>query len=304
MEEIALALGGGGVKGIAHLGAVYRLMELGYKIGAIAGTSAGGIVGAVIASGAKKEDVFEALTAINTNINFFSRRQEDGPSLLGLSGLVKMLSPFLEGKTFSDLQIPLAVTAVDMVSKQEYILKRGPVIDAVVATASIPGVFPPVRMGNASLVDGGVLDPVPVAVARWLAPKLPVIAICLSPAPAQWSEMPEIGIPLDIHIPQPILSRIFNLRIGQAIRIFMESMDVTSRMITELRLEVEKPEVIIRPDVLRFGYLDRADPAELIKNGENAVNDALNEIQNSLTWRHKVSRQFQNPHPPSKVLEE
>lgn len=304
MEEIALALGGGGIKGIAHLGAVYRLMELGYKIGAIAGTSAGGIVGGVVASGAKKEVVFEAVTAINTNINFFSRRHEDGPSLLGLSGLVKMLSPFLEGKTFSDLQIPLAVTAVDMVSKQEFILKRGSVMEAMVATASIPGVFPPIRMGSAELVDGGVLDPVPVAVARWLAPKLPVIAICLSPAPGHWSEMPEIGIPLDIHIPQPILSRIINLRIGQAIRIFMESMDVTGRMITELRMEVEKPDVIIRPDVLKYGYLDRADPKELIKRGETAVDEALGEIRNSLTWRHKVGRQFQNPQPPSKVLED
>lgn len=303
MEEIALALGGGGIKGVAHLGVIFRLQEAGYKIKAIAGTSAGGVVGAVIASGAKEAEILAALTELSGH-NFFSHRNQDGPSLLGLSGLVKLLSPFLKGKTFADLKIPFAATAVDIVTKQELILNRGPVMDAVVATSSIPGVFPPVKMGKTELIDGGILDPVPVAVARWLAPKLPIVAVCLSPVPEQWREIPEISLPLDTRIPKPILSRIVNLRISQAIRIFADSMDITSRMITELRLQIEKPDVIIRPDVLKFGYLDPGDPHELIQVGEKAVEQHLPEIRHSLTWRHKLGRQFQNPQPPSKVFED
>lgn len=303
MEEISLALGGGGIKGIAHLGVIFRLMEAGFKIKAIAGTSAGGAVGAAIAAGAEKPEILEAISGVNL-ATFFSRQRNDGPSLLGLGGLVKLLHPFLKDKTFDDLEMPFAVTAVDLISKQEYILKRGSVMDAVLATCSIPGVFPPVHMGQAELVDGGVLDPVPVAVARWLAPKLPVVAVCLSPVPEHWSELPEVSVPLDSHIPQPIMQRIINLRIGQAIRIYVDSMDITSRMITELRLEVEKPDVIIRPDVTKFGYLDRVDPNILLPIGEAAVERALPEIHQALSWRHRFSRQFQNPEPPGRILED
>ncbi|MHB0922813.1 MAG: patatin-like phospholipase family protein [Bellilinea sp.] len=303
MEEISLALGGGGIKGIAHLGIIFRLQEAGFKIKAIAGTSAGGVVGAVIAAGAEKPEILEAVNGIDSN-KFFSRQHNDGPSLLGLAGLVKLLSPFLHDKTFDDLEIPFAVTAVDFISKQEFILKRGPVINAVLATSSIPGVFPPVKIGNTELVDGGVLDPVPVAVARWLAPKLPVVAVCLSPVPEQWSELPEISVPVDPRIPGPIMHRLVNLRIGQAIRIYVDSMDITSRMITELRLQVEKPDVIIRPDVMKFGYLDRADPDVLINLGIEAVEKALPEIQVAMGWHHKFARQFLNPQPPGKLLED
>lgn len=303
MEEIALALGGGGIKGVAHLGVIFRLMEAGFKIRAIAGTSAGGVVGAVVAAGAEKSEILEAVSALNTT-HFFSRQHDDGPSLLGLSGLVKLLSPFLKDKSFDDLKIPFAVTAVDMISKQEYILKRGSVIDAVLATSSIPGVFPPIRIGKTELVDGGVLDPVPVGVARWLAPKLPVVAVCLSPIPEKWSELPEINVPVETKIPGPIMQRIANLRIGQAIRIYVDSMDITSRMITELRLQVEKPDVVIRPDVMKFGYLDQADPDELIKIGIDAIDKALPEIQESLKWQNRLARQFQNPQIPGKLLED
>jgi len=302
MEEISLALGGGGIKGIAHLGVIFRLMEAGYKIKAISGTSAGGAVGAVIAAGATKTEIIEAISAVNSS-DFFSRRENDGPSLLGLSGLVKLLEPFIKDKNFDDLKIPFAVTAVDLLSKQEYILKRGPVMQAVLATCSIPGVFPPINIGKTELVDGGVLDPVPVAVARWLAPKLPVVAICLSPKPEHWSEIPEMSVPIDTKIPHPIMQRIANMRISQAIRIYVDSMDITSRMITELRLQVEKPDVIVRPDVIQYGYLDQVDPNELLPIGEAAIEKALPEIEHALSFPHRISRQFNNPDPPGKVLE-
>lgn len=303
MAEIALALGGGGLKGVAHLGVIFRLMEAGYKIKAIAGTSAGGVVGAVIASGASSKEILNVLSTLSTH-NFFSRRDHDGPSLLGLTGLVKLLSPFLQDKTFADLNIPFAVTAVDYLSKQEFILNHGSVIEAVIATSSIPGVFPPVRIGKLELVDGGIMDPVPVSVVRWLAPKLPIVAVCLSPEPEKWQEMPEISVPIETHIPRPILNRIINMRIGQAIRIFVDSMDITSRMITELRLQIEKPDVIIRPDVIHYGYLDSANPQELIQIGADAMDKAMPGLEHSLTFRHRMGRQFLNPPPPSRLLDE
>jgi len=303
MPDIALALGGGGLKGIAHLGVIFGLQDAGYRIKAIAGTSAGSVVGAVIASGMERNKILDLVKNLK-NKDFFSRQDHDGPSLLGLSGLIKVLSSFLEGKTFKDLKIPLAVTTVDIRTKQEFIIHRGPVLNAVIASSSVPGVFPPVRIGEAELMDGGILDPVPVAVSRWLAPRLPVVAVCLSPAPDQWRELPEISVPFDTHIPRPILSRLANLRISQAIRIFVDSMDITSRGITELRLQIEKPEVIIRPNLVEFGMLEVDEPLELIKRGHEALSENLPILEDSLSWRHRIGRQFQNPELPGKLMEE
>jgi NTE family protein len=303
LAEISVALGGGGVKGIAHFGVLNRLEQAGFKIRAIAGTSAGGVAGSVFAAGYSQTDILKALKRINQR-NFFARLPNDGPSLLGLAGLIEVLSSYLDNKTFRDLKIPFAVTAVDIESKQEYIIRQGSVKDAVLATVAIPGVFPPKKIGNTNLVDGGVLDPVPVAVARWLAPTLPVVAVCLSPTPEKWSELPEFQAPDTIHIPGPILEQISRLRISQALRIFVSSMEITMHMVGETRMQIEKPDVIIRPKVHHIGILDTVDPQELVSLGDLAGKEAIPHIRSSLAWRHQLSRQFHDRTPPGKVLDD
>ncbi len=301
MAEISVALGGGGVKGFAHLGVLDRLEQDGFQIRAVAGTSAGGIVGAVHAAGYRIADISDALTRFNQR-SFFARLPNDGPSLLGLAGMIDFLSKYLGDKTFEDLEIPFAVTAVDVESKQEFIIRQGLVRDAVLATIAIPGVFPPKRIGKANLVDGGVLDPVPVAVARWLAPKLPVVAVCLTPTPEKWSEMPLIQPPVSIPIPGPILEQIARLRISQALKIFIESMDITMHMVAETRMRIESPEVIIRPEVHHIGILDTVDPQKMIELGRQAAEAAIPHIREQLGWHKQIARRFREPAPPGKVL--
>lgn len=303
MSDIALALGGGGVKGIAHIGVIKHLEHKGFKIRAIAGTSAGGIVGAVYAAGIPLDDIVNDLSAINQK-NFFSRRPHDLPSLIGLSGLVNLLTRHIAEKSFSDLKIPLALTAVDIRSKQEIILSTGNVMDAVLATVAIPGVFPPSIIHQYELVDGGVLDPVPVAVARWLAPKLPIVAVCLSPTPDEWKVMPELGIPIETPIPRPLLDQLVQTRLAQSMRIFVNAMDITTRMITELRMRVEKPEVIIRPEVHHIAPLDKADADELIRAGEAGVEEALPRLNETISWHSQLARRFRTQQPPGVLLDD
>ncbi len=303
MTDIALALGGGGVKGMAHIGVVNRLEEEGFKIRAIAGTSAGGIVGAVYASGIHLNQILEDLSAVNQK-HFFSRKPDDLPSLLGLSGLINFLAKYLDKKTFSDLQIPLALTAVDIHTKQEIILNTGDVTRAVLATVAIPGVFPPVLIQGYELVDGGVLDPVPVAVARWLAPKLPVVAVCLSPTPDEWKVMPELSVPLETPIPRPLLDQLVQTRLAQSLRTFIDAMDITTRMVTELRMKVEKPDVIIRPQVHHIAPLDKADPRELIRLGETSVDEALPRLNEAISWYYQIVRRFRSQEPPGVLLKD
>ncbi len=303
MAEISLALGGGGIKGIAHIGVLKVLESNNIQISAIAGTSAGGVVGALYAAGYTPDEIEDMITGIDQK-KLFTRQANDGPSLMGLSGLIDILNKVIGDRSFADLKLPFAVTAVDIRSNQEFIITKGKITDAILATAAVPGVFPPQHIGEAQLVDGGVLDPVPVAVARWLKPKLPVVAIALNPAKENWAELNAFHIPPETPIPRPIIDQIAKHRIGQAFSIFLTSMDITSRMITELRLEVEKPEVIIRPDVSKFGFLDNVNPAELIEAGIIAAQAAIPQINQSLSWYNQISRQFQNAPAPGKLIAE
>jgi NTE family protein len=303
LTDIALALGGGGFRGIAHIGAIEQLKKEGYVIKAIAGSSAGGIVGALYAAHIPANEISKALEEMESK-NLFTRNPGDGPALMGLKGFSEVLTRIIGDRQFKDLDIPFAVTAVDIISKKEFILNKGSVVQAILATAAIPGIFPPVKIGHTQLVDGGTLDPVPVAVTRWLAPKLPVVAICLSPAPEKWSELPEFKPPTDTPFPHAIIDQLFKLRIGQSIRIFMDAIDITERMITELRLRDEKPDVILRPEVHQFGPLERVDSQIMVSAGRQSVIDNRSKLQSATAWYYQFARRFHDGEkPPGRVLD-
>ncbi|MEN6522090.1 MAG: patatin-like phospholipase family protein [Anaerolineaceae bacterium] len=297
MNEIAVALGGGGIRGIAHIGVLKKLQEIGYSIKAVTGTSAGGLVGAVFASGFSPEEIEDIIYNVNQKA-FFSLSSSDVPSLLSLQGLTKMLTELLGDRMFDSLKIPFACTAVDLETAQEIIINQGRVIEAALATAAFPGVFPPIKLGECTLVDGGVLDPVPVALARWLAPSIPVVAVCLSPEPQRWGHLPAFSVPPVVPIPHVIMDQVSHSKYLQAFQVFYRSMDVISRSLAELRMQIDKPDVILRPDVENIGLLDNVDPQELIQSGEAIVMASLEQIRLKLSWRSRLFRKFQHPEPP------
>jgi NTE family protein len=304
MPDVALALGGGGIKGLAHVGVIRKLEEEGYTVRAIAGTSAGGMVGAVYAAGYAQEQIEHILTKMS-QMRSFTRAAGEGPSLLGMSAMAQMLIDVLGSRRFEELKLPFACTAVDLKTAQEVILSQGRVVDAVLATMAVPGVFPPREMGDALLIDGGVMDPVPVALARWLAPTLPVIAVALSPVPAGWRHMPVSArtlLPSKPPIPLPFLEQITHLRIAQAMDIFTRSIDITSLMMTELRLQIDQPDAIIRPEVWQYGMLEAVDPHELIWMGEKATSETLKVIEETNAWHKRFSRMFRKAEPPGMLF--
>jgi NTE family protein len=272
MTAVTLALGGGGSKGYAHLGVIRALLKSGFEIKAIAGTSAGGMAAAVFAAGYSPDEIIDKVADMSQDDLYGFGR---GPSLLGTKGIQSILAQFLEGITFSDLQIPCALTAVDLVEMTEVVLDEGNVLDAVMATTAIPGIFPPKEIYDYVLVDGMVLNPVPVELARSLAPKLPVVAVSLTPEPERW----KIVSPWDSTPANPLLRPISRLRVAKAFDVYLRSMDITLHMLGEIRLQVEKPEVLIRPDVSHIGSLDRVDVREVAELGDKAVSEALPDIK-------------------------
>ncbi len=284
--EISVALGGGGAKGAAHIGVLKTLDQHGYQIKALAGTSAGGIIGSLYAAGYHPTEIFERFQKIETS-SLYSRRPGDGPSLLGVSGINHILTEMLDKRSFDDLKIPFVVTAVDLITGQEVILKKGRVVDAVLATMSVPGIFPHQEWGGYHLVDGGLLDPIPVAPARALAPHLPVVAVALSHL-VQVDD-PEFSPPKFL-APEPLLQQIARLRVAQAFNIFLRSVDISSCALAELRLKIDKPEVLIRPPVAAIGLLDKVDVAEVARLGERAAEEALPHLQAAFNWTARLRR--------------
>lgn len=264
MADITLALGGGGSKGYAHIGVIRALENIGFKIKGIAGTSAGGVAAAVYAAGYSPDEIIEKAAQIRQESLFGFGR---GPAILGVRGIIEAFSQFLKDETFSDLKIPCALTAVDLKNKQEVILTEGNVLDAIMASIAIPGIFPPKDLNDGILVDGMVLDPVPVRVARSLAPSLPVIAVTLTPDPESWKNISPWGTTPE----NPLLRTITRLRVAQAFEIYLRSMDMALHELGELRLEMERPDLVIRPEVEQIGQLDRVDPREVARLGEIAV---------------------------------
>lgn len=285
--DISVALGGGGAKGNSHIGVLRRLEKEGYQIRAIAGTSFGGIVAALYASGytpAQIEDLF--LKVDQTKL--YGRRPNEGPALLGLMGVSLWLDEVLGDRTFADLKIPCAVTAVDLNCGCEVILSDGSIKDAILSTIALPGIFPTFEMNGWRLVDGGVLDPVPVSVARTLAPNLPVVAVALT-APIGEPARPW-GMPMPSIVPRVIVDRISRLNVAQAMDVFMRSLDIGNRAMAEYRLAVDKPEVLVRPAVSHIELLDRVDPREVAQLGEDALEAVLPDLKRAVSWPVRLGR--------------
>jgi len=176
--KIGLALGGGGVRGLAHIPVLEVLDEYGIRPSIIAGTSMGAIIGALYASGlsgreirervsrplvrkvdtwrdlmAKKNDVLKLLSALAVE---FPRG-----GLISTRGFIAYFFNEIKTKTFEELSIPLLVTATDYWNAEEIVFEKGKLFSALQASMAVPGVFAPVQTGGRVLVDGGIVNLVP-----------------------------------------------------------------------------------------------------------------------------------------------
>jgi NTE family protein len=257
----------------------------GFRIQALAGTSAGGLWGSFYAAGFSPDDI-EQQMSLHDHTLLYKRQPGDGPAVLGLAGVIHLLESVLGDCTFEELRLPFAVTAVDLELARRVVLRYGRVVDALLATIAVPGVFPPKEIGGRLLIDGGVMDPVPISLARALAPGLPVVAVVLSPLLDQWrhpvkprllSTLPFLGSYISQH------------RFTRALDIFMRSVDIGGALLTEQILELERPEVVIRPAVPQIGLLDPVDVVEVARIGERAAEAVLPELFRVVSWRGRLS---------------
>ncbi len=291
--EISVALGAGGAKGNSHIGVLRVLEQQGFRIRAIAGTSFGGLVACFYAAGFSPDDIEEMFARVDQS-RMYARSREDRSSLLGLNNVDGWLKETFGDFTFDDMVIPCAVAAVDLRTSNEVIIRKGPVREAILSTIALPGIFPSFLSEELELIDGGLLNPVPVSVARSLAPSLPVVAVALH---SPLGEPPrQRALPWLEGLPARLAERLVKLRFAKALDVFMRSIEIGGRQIAELRLELEKPEVVIRPNVAEIGALDRVNVHEVVKLGEEAAQARLPEMLRETTWSAGLGRLvFQRP---------
>jgi predicted acylesterase/phospholipase RssA/CRP-like cAMP-binding protein len=175
---LGLVLGGGFARGVAHLGILRALSELGITHDAIGGTSMGSLIAALHLCGLREEDLYPMLLAQGKS----ALRDFTFPMVALLSGrkVREILEPLVGDKRMEDLWLPVFFVATNLTRGRIEVLDRGPVLDALLASSRVPGMFPPVARGTDLLVDGGLVNNVPADVMRDFCPGR-VVAVNVSP---------------------------------------------------------------------------------------------------------------------------
>jgi NTE family protein len=182
LPRIGLALGGGAVRGFAHVGVIAALEEAGIKPDLVVGTSAGSLVAAIYASGKTAAQLQQAALAMEESditdwtLPFFGR------GMLRGEALARYMNTQVNNKLIESMTIPLGIVATDLRTGQGALFRQGDTGMAVRASSAVPSVFNPVKIGAAEYVDGGLVSPVPVKYARQMGAEL-VIAVDISSAP-------------------------------------------------------------------------------------------------------------------------
>jgi len=243
-----LVLSGGGARGFAHLGVIQALNEAGIFPDVISGTSAGALVGVLYADGHSPQEILKMMN-VGSRLDFM-RPAMPREGLLQISGILKILKTCLHAKTFEELKIPLFVTATDLNNGKAVYFSKGDLFCPVIASASIPVLFQPVKIDDISYVDGGVLDNMPI---RPIENKCTIL----------------IGSFVN---PVGYLEKISGL-INIAERTFMLSI---SKEISE---KAKKFDLFIAPAELRnYKILDPEKSTELFELGYNATKEKLKEV--------------------------
>jgi len=274
--KIGLALSGGGPRGLSHIGVLKVLEREGIPVDVLAGTSMGGVIAAGYAAGLSPEDI-EREAMSTARLRRLLRLIDPGLPEAGLLRGQRIQSYFEEllgPLTFSDLRTPLALVAVDLNTQQEVILTEGSLSLAIRATISVPGIFMPVEFDGQRLVDGGVLDNLPVAATQHLGADI-TIAVDVESDPSRGQE--------DRHNEYGLLPN----GLASTLAIVDEVSQLMMRTIKENNLSRNPPNVLIRPippkGVNLFAGYGRV--RELIQIGEQAAEEALPAIREHLSSR-------------------
>ncbi|TVR22315.1 MAG: patatin-like phospholipase family protein [Anaerolineaceae bacterium] len=254
--KIGLVLGGGGSRGLAHIGVLDVLHRENIPIDFIVGTSMGAIIGVSYANGMTPREIAQDMTESGGtnifNMNLFSAkaRQRD---------LQRKLETTLSGKTFDDLNIKTALMTADMLSGEEVVLQQGELIPAILASCAVPAVFPPVEIGDRQLADGGVIDSLATGTAFALGAERVIAVDVYPPLDSDDPWVDPVSSIVGVNLPFNILPISDWTKTPSMASSMWRAVRVMTWYLHEQRLKLHPPDVLLRPDVGDYGSLDFTD---------------------------------------------
>lgn len=299
--KVGLALGGGGAKGFAHIGVIKALEEAGIRPHVIAGTSVGALVGAVYSAG-KLQKLEERAAAISlTDIPMLLSPSWSFKGLFSGKNAIELLNDIMEFESIEALPIPFAAICSDLNRAEVVTLTSGPLREAIRASISIPAVFTPVTRGDLLLVDGGLVEPVPVQAAKALGAELVIAVDLFGTQPDGNGSAPKRGFAEKLW-PAGLSNALNYLRSHASkppknedpapreraltmIDVLERTLAVSQRLLTEYRLRENPADIVICPEVHDVGLLDFHRGEPVIELGFNAAKAALPELQKLLKQR-------------------
>lgn len=315
-SKVGLAIGSGAAYGLSAIGTLKVLEENNIPINVISGTSIGSVIGALYASGMNSFKLEDELSSTTWKELLDFVLPEKG--IVSGKKVERYIRNLTGNKTFEDLEIPLYITAVDLNKGQLIIFNKGDVASAVRASISIPGVFVPMEMRGMTLVDGAVLDPLPVDILKKHADIIIAIDYGREIKPSNYvSAKPEKGeffktIKKDflkselkymqeylkqgkIRVPFPFRwflspNYLYRLIKKQGIapsslkilEITKKAHNIMAKEMANLKLQISKPDILIKPDLNEMHWLDFDKGEYALKQGETATRKKIKEIQKIL----------------------
>ncbi len=247
-KKIGLALGGGAVLGAAHIGVLKAMDELKIPVHFIAGTSIGAFVAAFHAFGKSWNEIQEI--ALQLDWLEISAMTLSRFGLLSNEKIASLISENIGKKKIEDAGLALAIVATDITNGEKVVLNKGPVTGAVMASTCIPGIFVPVEMGDRLLVDGGIVENVPVSVVN------------------------DMGA--DFTIAVDLNANYRHKRPENIIEVLLNTFDFT--FMTATKMQTAEADLLIKPDLTEFNMIDTDQVDSLIEAGYSAARTCLNEF--------------------------
>ena len=296
---IGLALGGGMARGFAHIGVLNVLNRHGIRPSIVAGTSIGAVVGASYLAG--KLDEFEdwALSLNRMRILSYLDFRVRSAGMIGGHRLKKILEQNFKDMEIEDLPAPFIAIAADLVTGHEVWLRKGSLIEAMTASFALPGVFPPVERNHRFLVDGALVNPVPVAPAQAMGARMTIGVdlnadiIGKAAKPGQgYQTVAGFDLFNDADVPpeeqakytSTLTKRLFKRQehAPSLFGVMVSALGIMQDRMTRSRLAGDPPDIHIKPQIGDIGLLEFEKAEELIARGEDAAVKALPDIRDAM----------------------
>ncbi len=296
--RIGLALGSGGARGWAHLGVLRALSAAGVRPDVVAGTSIGALIAGVHLAGHLSTLEAWARNLTRPRLLAYLDPRMSGGGLIGGQRMLAFMDRYFGALKIEDLPVPFVAVATDLRTGHEVWLQEGRLAEILRAAISLPGVFTPVRRERQWLVDGALVNPVPVSVCRAFGAEL-VIAVNLNADQLGRLRVTRGGRTPKVTDLEPDLveqSRVLRGRGGTVwqqmarrerntpslFSVMVAALNITQDRITRARLAGDPPDVTIRPDLGHIGMLEFDRATEAIEEGGRAAEDAIVELRKVL----------------------